>query len=196
MHHLGHIFLAKSPPAFRFGAFIADGVRGMQYKELPLLIQKGVQYHRWIDWRTDQHPAFLRARRLLAPAAGKYAGLIVDLWLDAVLGENWSLFAHEPLPLYEARFRKEVLLPHKDHAPESWKPFLQRMQEENLLQTFGSYGGMSTYMRSYIQRRSLPLSVESIEGALQAHAEAIQQTLLDFWREAVYWQRDADEFVP
>lgn len=196
MHHLGHIFLAKAPPAFQFGAFIADGVRAARYKELPSLIQKGVQYHRWIDWQTDRHPAFLQARRLLVPAAGRYAGLVVDLWLDAVLGENWALFCHEPLPLYEKRFREEVLRPYKRYAPETWALFLRRMERENLLQTFGSYAGMRTYMRSYVQRRNLPLAVEAVEEALQTHGELLHQTLLAFWREAVGWQREADEFAP
>ncbi|MCS6895068.1 MAG: ACP phosphodiesterase [Bacteroidia bacterium] len=195
MHHLGHIFLAESPPGFRFGAFIADGVRARRFDELPPEVQMGVRFHRWVDWQTDKHPAFLDARRILRSVAGRYAGLIVDLWLDVALGENWTEFCDEPIDEFEERFRRETLKPYYSWAPPSWKAFMESINTERLLLRFGHSAGMLSHMERFILRRGLPLDSALVRRAIQQHEEQLSILLVKFWREAVAWRATASTFT-
>ncbi len=195
MHHLGHIYLAEAPPAFQFGAFIADGIRNPHLAQLPELVQLGVRFHRWVDWQTDRHPAFLAARRLLRSTAGRYAGLIVDLWLDAALGQAWEKYAPEPLETFVARFHKETLEPYWGWLPRSWHTFAEALKREHLLLSFGSYDGMLEHIARFIRRRQLPLDFSQIQQALIAHKQALEELLQRFWQEAQGWRHTADSFV-
>ncbi|RMF52636.1 MAG: DUF479 domain-containing protein [Bacteroidetes bacterium] len=190
MHHLGHIFLAAGPPPFQFGAFIADGVKGRRYAELPPAIQAGVHFHRWVDWQTDRHPAFLAARRLLRPWAGRYAGLIVDLWLDVALGEEWERFSpEEPLPAFAERFVRETLAPWRAYAPPSWSGLLEALEKEQLLLEFAHWEGMAKHLRRFVERRKLPMDPAGILAGLTEQATALRPLWAAFWQEAVGWRR-------
>lgn len=196
MHHLGHLFLAPAPPAFQFGAFIADGVRSATVESLPLPIQAGIRFHRWVDWQTDRHPAFLAARRLLRPYAGRYAGLIIDLWLDVILGENWAHFSPiEPLGDFAERFIKETLHPRMAYMPTSWGPFVAALQEENLLLRFATRSGMLLHLERFIQRRGLPLIGEGVRVGIQTHEEELERLLLAFWQEAYLWRSTGEKWM-
>ncbi|GIV22357.1 MAG: ACP phosphodiesterase [Bacteroidia bacterium] len=195
MHHLGHIYLAEGPPAFQFGAFIADGIRNPQLAQLPPLMQLGVRFHRWVDWQTDRHPSFLVARRLLRPVAGRYAGLIVDLWLDAALGQAWERHAPEPLETFAARFQKETLEPHWRWLPLSWHTFAEALKKEHLLLSFGSYAGMLEHIARFIRRRQLPLDFVQIQQTLLVQQQALEELLQGFWQEAQEWRHTADSFA-
>lgn len=196
MHHLGHIFLAKGPPPFQFGAFIADGVRRQTFEKLPSEIQLGVRFHRWVDWQTDRNPAFLAARRLLRPVAGRYAGLIVDLWLDAVLGSLWmELSPEEPLTSFAERFVRETLEPYWAWLPPSWNDFAEALRTQSLLVRFGEFSSMTLHIEHFVQRRRLPIDPQSLRFHLEAQQVPLLRLLQGFWREAVAWQRNADAFT-
>ncbi|MCX7606375.1 MAG: ACP phosphodiesterase [Bacteroidia bacterium] len=184
-----------NPPPFRFGAFIADGVKGKREEALPPLIQKGIQYHRWVDWQTDRHPAFLSARRHLRPVAGKYAGLFVDLWLDAILGEAWESFhPAESLADFEERFLRETLYPHRKWAPATWVEFLQALEKEHLLLRFARFSGMALHIERFIHRRRLPIDASIVINFLESTNEILISLLLPFWQEACTWKQSADTF--
>lgn len=195
VHHLGHIFLAQERGGFQFGAFIADGVRAPRMKELPPIIQKGVLFHRWVDWQTDRHPAFLAARRLLRPVAGRYAGLIVDLWLDVVLGEKWHELSTEPLEAFAEGFIQETLVPHRQWVPPTWHGLVESLEREGLLLRFATAEGMLAHIERFIQRRGLPIQAEVVQKALETHQPALKELLGRFWQDAQSWQRRADTFA-
>lgn len=195
MHHLGHIFLAEAPAGFQFGAFIADGIRGKRLEELPYEMQLGVYFHRWVDWQTDRHPAFQAMRGLLRSVAGRYAGLIADLWLDVGLGYFWTKLTTESLIELEERFRVEILPAYEKWAPPAWTSFLHSLKNEKLLLRFASAEGMRQHLRRFIERRSLPLDSDQIEKALLLTEETLFSHLWHFWREAVSWRSTADQFA-
>ena len=54
MNHLAHFVLAGPDPDFRFGALLADHVKGRQaLQTLPDSVRSGVVLHRRIDAWTD-----------------------------------------------------------------------------------------------------------------------------------------------
>ncbi len=188
VHHLGHAFLAVAPEAFRFGAVIADGVRSEREKLLPPLIRAGVAFHREVDYRTDRHPAFQKARALLRPAFGRYAGIFVDLWLDATLGENWSAFSQEPLSTFLEELRAAIQA-YRDYGPPSWQGFFDAVVRTDLLARFASYEGMKAHLVTFLRRRPIPIEpVEAISTLSRFHKE-LEPLLLDFWAEANTWRQ-------
>lgn len=196
MHHLGHLFLAERTGGFQFGAFIADGVRAQRLKELPPEVRLGVQFHRWVDWQTDRHPAFLEARRLLRPAAGRYAGLIADLWLDVALGRMWNTLSEKPLEAFEGSFLRESLQPYRIWAPGSWHAFLESMEKDHLLLQFASAEGMLRHLERFILRRNLPLESRTVRRLIEQQYDALMEQLKRFWREAHGWRRTPETFTP
>ncbi len=188
VHHLGHAFLAVAPSAFRFGAIIADGVRGEREKQLPSAIRAGIAFHREIDLRTDRHLAFRRARVLLRPTFGRYAGVFLDLWLDAALGENWSLLSADPLASFLSDIQTAICT-HRKHGPPSWQGFFEAATQTDLLYQFASYEGMCAHMVTFIERRRLPVSPQVAVHAFRSFQSELEPLLLQFWREALAWRR-------
>ncbi len=181
MHHLGHVFLAVGPPPFQFGAFIADGVRGAAFHALPPLCRLGWPFTAGWTGRQTGTPPSGAARALLRPYAGRYAGLIVDLWLDVTLGRHWGTFLpEEPLPTFAERFVRETIRPWRAYAPSSWGPLLQALEEENLLERFGSPEGMKAHLLRFIARRGLPLQPHQVLEGLQRHAEGTGRAAYSF----------------
>jgi acyl carrier protein phosphodiesterase len=187
VHHLGHTFLAKGEAAFQFGALIADGVKGAREKLLPAPIAAGVAFHRQIDWQTDRHPAFRQARALLRPALGRYAGVFVDLWLDATLGENWSALSTSPFPTFIEALQ-EAIRAYRHYGPPTWEAFFQAATETDLFYRFASYEGMSKHIYDFISRRHLPLSPALVVHTLHACQPQLESLLMAFWQEARHWQ--------
>ena len=188
VHHLGHAFLAVAPPAFRFGAIIADGVRGEREKDLPPPIQAGIAFHREIDYKTDRHPAFRQARERLRPALGRYAGVFVDLWLDATLGENWSAFSPEPLATFLQELRSAISA-YRGYGPPSWQNFFEAATETDLLYRFASYEGMCRHIETFIQRRRIPISPREATSTLLALQDELELLFIHFWRDAMAWRK-------
>ena len=56
MNFLAHIYLSGNDNEITIGNFIADGIRGKDYKKYPKDIQTGILLHRQIDTFTDAHP--------------------------------------------------------------------------------------------------------------------------------------------
>ncbi len=188
VHHLGHAFLAVAPAEFRFGAIIADGIRGDRERHLPLPMRAGIAFHREIDYRTDRHPAFRRAREQLRPAMGRYAGIFVDLWLDATLGENWSTLSSESLSAFLQELRSTIST-YQGYGPPSWQGFFKAATETDLLYHFASYEGMGHHIETFIQRRRLPISPREATATLRSLQRELEPILLEFWKDAVTWRK-------
>ena len=55
MNYLAHILLSGDNPEIIIGNFMADSIKGKQYKIYPEQVQIGVLLHRHIDTFTDNH---------------------------------------------------------------------------------------------------------------------------------------------
>lgn len=97
MNYLGHLYLSDKEPYFLIGGFIADAIKGKKYEIYPKKIQKGILFHRSIDSLTDQNEELRLLKKKLYPAVGKYAGVVLDIYLDHVLAKYWVRFSDIPL---------------------------------------------------------------------------------------------------
>ncbi len=108
MNFLAHIYLSGNDDLIKIGNFMADGIRGKQYKTFPEDVQKGIMLHRAIDTYTDAHPTFRKSTAKLHSRYHHYSGVIVDVFYDHFLAKNWDKYSNETLEDYVARFYQSL----------------------------------------------------------------------------------------
>jgi acyl carrier protein phosphodiesterase len=108
MNFLAHIYLSGDNDLIKIGNFMADGIRGKQFKNYPLEVQKGIVLHRAIDTFTDAHPVFRQSTKKLHSRYHHYAGVIVDVFYDHFLAKNWVNYSDEDLGGYVAAFYQSL----------------------------------------------------------------------------------------
>jgi acyl carrier protein phosphodiesterase len=98
MNYLGHLFLSGNEPLVIVGNFMADAVKGSDLSRFDPDLVCGIRLHRAIDSFTDDHPLQRAGRARLRPHAGRYSGVVMDLFYDHLLASTWSRWHTEPLP--------------------------------------------------------------------------------------------------
>jgi acyl carrier protein phosphodiesterase len=141
MNFLAHIYLSGNNDLIKIGNFMADGIRGKQFKNYPLEVQKGIALHRAIDTFTDAHPVFRKSTKKLHARYHHYAGVIVDVFYDHFLAKNWATYSDENLDGYVADFYPSL----NDNAPilsEKTIAFMPYMIKQNWLVSYQTIAGI------------------------------------------------------
>jgi acyl carrier protein phosphodiesterase len=132
MNFLAHAVLSMNDPEILTGNMISDHVKGRKQYDFSPGIQRGIRLHRAIDQYTDLHPITKEAKMILYPAAGPYAGALIDIVYDhfLALDENeepdsgWHAFSQT---VYAELNARNSLL------PTSFQQLLPYMTEYNWL---------------------------------------------------------------
>lgn len=141
MNFLAHIYLSGDNELLKIGNFMADGIRGNQYKNFPLQIQKGIVLHRAIDTFTDAHPVFRQSTKRLHEKYHHYAGVIVDIFYDHFLAKNWALYSVDKLEDYAAFFYNSLQNNH-DVLSDKIKNMLPYLIKQNWLTSYKTIEGI------------------------------------------------------
>nr|WP_314840155.1 acyl carrier protein phosphodiesterase [uncultured Flavobacterium sp.] len=156
MNFLAHIYLSGENDLLKIGNFMADGIRGSQYENYPLEIQKGIVLHRAIDTFTDAHPIFRQSTKKLHEKYHHYSGVIVDVFYDHFLAKNWSNYSNEKLEDFVARFY-DSLYHNYSVLSEKTKGMMPYMIQQNWLvsyQTVEGIDGILTQMDKRTKNQS------------------------------------------
>lgn len=151
MNLLAHIFLSGTPSDLMLGNFIGDFVKGKQWQNYPLEMQKGILLHRSIDDFTDKHEIVKTGIKRLRPDYGLYAGVIIDIFYDHFLALNWGKYMDKKLE----DFAQEVFLyfsTNVDKLPERVRHFLPYMIRDNWLVKYGTVEGIYHSLRGVTRR--------------------------------------------
>jgi acyl carrier protein phosphodiesterase len=151
MNFLAHIHLSGENEFIKIGNFMADGVRGKQYENFPIDIQKGILLHRAIDTFTDAHPIFRQSTKKLHSRYHHYAGVIVDMYYDHFLAKNWSAYSEETLESYSDRFYQSLLDNTKVLTTKT-QHLLPYMIQHNWLVNYQSINGLERILSQMDQR--------------------------------------------
>lgn len=142
MNFLAHIYLSGDNDLIKIGNFMADGIRGKQYENFPLDIQKGIVLHRAIDTYTDAHPVFRQSTKRLHTNYHHYAGVIVDVFYDHFLAKNWNSYCNEKLEDFVARFYQS-LDKNIDVLSDKTRNFMPYMIQHNWLVSYQTVEGIT-----------------------------------------------------
>lgn len=151
MNFLAHIYLSGEDEGITIGNFIADGIKGKQYKKYPLQIQKGILLHRGIDSFTDQHPTVRQSTKRLHENYGHYSGVIVDILYDHFLAKNWKIYHSQPLDEYVGEFY-EMLRKYFEILPTRIQRMMPYMIADNWLLSYATVEGISNILTQMNRR--------------------------------------------
>jgi len=141
------------------GNFIGDYVKGQQFLNYPDNVAKGIVLHRHIDSFTDSHPVIIECIVKLRPAFGKYAGIVIDIFLDHFLAVNWRSYSFEKLSAFTKRFHA-VILANFFQLPSPVKLFVPFLIQHKRLQSYESFEGVEKTLRIMARHTSLPAETE------------------------------------
>lgn len=194
MNYLAHLYLGRRSPGFMLGSFLGDFIRGpVSAADLPPEVAWGVRFHRAIDASTDAHPAFLEAKRLLAPERRRFAGILVDIFFDHFLSVDWARWEpDEDLQSFILR-SYGVLDAGAGFFPQGVRSVLPRMRAENWLASYGTLGGIGTTLQRVSKRSvrvaSLAGGAVDLESRYEGFRDSFQAIFPDLVAMAGEWER-------
>ncbi|MEM9416501.1 MAG: ACP phosphodiesterase [Planctomycetota bacterium] len=142
VNFLAHLVLAPDTPEGIAGALAPDLIRGPLPNDLAPGVLEAAREHQSIDHATDRHPAFIAVRDRLRPTAGRFAGIVADVFLDHALANAWPRHGRpEPMPDYTARVG-QTLAEHRDLMPASMHEAIRLMRRHHWLNTYATPQGM------------------------------------------------------
>ena len=155
MNFLAHIYLSGNDDELKIGNFIADGIHGKP-DQFPLGVQKGIILHRAIDTFTDAHPIFRQGTKRLHANYHHYAGVIMDIFYDHFLAQNFAAYSDVPLHDFADSFYK-LLQVNYNMLPERSQGMMPHMLQYNWLVSYASIEGIArtlTQMDSRTKNKS------------------------------------------
>lgn len=90
MNYLAHVAIAEPTSEARLGALLGDFARGLDEESLPEATRRALHEHRAVDVEFDARPEVRRARALFPGELRRYAGILVDVFVDHFLVLEWS----------------------------------------------------------------------------------------------------------
>lgn len=179
MNYLGHILLSGNNEKLLIGNFIGDYVKGKQYLNYPLEIQKGILFHRIIDEYTDSNVHWLTVRELLKPVYKRYSGVVADIIVDHYLAKNWEQF-HKTNLEWHSKWTYAEFLKHYDVLPKRVQGFLPYLIQHRRLQSYKALDGIYESLQIMSLRTSLPDKLAETKMLLDSSYIEIEKHSLKF----------------
>jgi acyl carrier protein phosphodiesterase len=187
MNFLAHLYLAgpdATAPVYAdhlLGQFIADSVPGRQLEAYRAEVQAGIRMHRAIDTFTDQHSVVRRTTaRLREAGAGKYAGVVSDMFYDHFLAVNFSEFSAESLPDFTQRVYG-VLAGRAAEFPAPVQRFFPYLVQQNWLLGYVQITGIERALQGLSRRASPGSGMETAGAELRRNYPAYEADFREFF---------------
>lgn len=184
MNFLAHLYLSGEHEQLQFGNFIGDFVKGKPEHQLPGKIAKGVHLHRFIDAFTDHHQTVRNAKRGMYVHFGKYSGVVLDIYFDFFLANQWAQFHTLELPQFTRAFYR-VLDAHAQYIPQRAERFLQYMVERDLLSGYAQINTLNGVFNGLNQRSSFETGMEKATTLLMKEHELFKRQFEQFFPELI-----------
>lgn len=152
MNFLAHLLLSSTDSQIQFGNFVGDAIKGKQYLNLPIQIQKGVVLHRKIDSFTDQNPLIKKCKPYISPEIGHYKGVVTDLFFDHFLTINWKLYQSISLSDYLTQF-EQTYHQHKSCLNQQTALFYDQFIQRRFLFDYDTFEGLERTLKG-LERRT------------------------------------------
>ena len=168
MNFLGHLYLSSDEPLVIVGNFMADAVKGRDLSRFPEEVRRGIRLHRAIDSLTDAHPMHRQGRERVRAHAGRYSGVVMDLFYDHLLASGWGDWHEEPLRVFAQRMYR-LLQEHHHLLPARTQAMLPYMTKGDWLTSYGSLVGLGRALSGLSRRVPGGAVMEGAERVLQEH---------------------------
>ena len=181
MNFLAHIYLSGDDPEVQLGNFMADAVKGRDYKKFSPGMQRGILLHRFIDSYTDAHPVFRQSKsRLHGKQFGHYTGVIMDMFYDHFLAANWTEFHHKSLNTFTSEFY-QLISKYKERTPERTQYLIPYMIEQNWLMQYQSIEGLDLILDQMNRRTKGRSNMDQAAVELRKNYREFETEFYDFF---------------
>jgi acyl carrier protein phosphodiesterase len=147
---------------------MGDFAKGAIDSNLPTVIRQNIELHRSIDAFTDAHPIVGASKRRLRPEFRRYGGILVDIFYDHFLADNWVKFACFPLDRF-IRSVYAVLIVHYDTLPVPMRRSVSYMIATDLLLSYRNIAGVERALRGIEGRLKRPSRLSEAVADLHTH---------------------------
>ncbi|MEN0051576.1 MAG: ACP phosphodiesterase [Bacteroidota bacterium] len=189
MNYLAHLFLSCEDEELLIGNFIADFVKNRYREELSPRVLEGIQLHRVIDSFTDRHPVVVQTTRLLHPKHHKYSPVLMDVFFDYLLAENWEMYSQESINDFSTRVYA-ILSKNIDQVPAPFQARTLSMVQHHWLMSYMMLEGMEDTFERMKRRVSKPEYLDDAVLSLQEHHETLTKTFHTFFPEIIQVVRE------
>ncbi|MFK8005586.1 MAG: ACP phosphodiesterase [Saprospiraceae bacterium] len=189
MNFLAHIYLSCDNEDLLIGNFIADFIRNKEVPNFSPEVQKGIILHRQIDTFTDKHPLVKKGTYRLQEKHHKYAPVIVDVWYDYLLANNWERYSGESLDDFcEGVY--QILEKRINDLPVKLQKRLPMMIEHKWLQAYGTDEGIRYTFKRLSERLSKPEYLDGVVDNLLSFNEEMTEEFNSFFPEVIEYVRE------
>jgi len=182
MNFLSHLYLAGNSEGLIIGNFIADAVKGSDFKKYDATIQQGIILHRAIDTFTDTHEIVEQSKQRLREKYKKYASVIIDIYYDHFLAKNWTDYSEQHLPEFTQHIYK-IILQNKQVLPPKSAMFSEYMLRYNILENYGKLEGIERVLLGMSRRTTFTSNMEHAIHDLEEHFDAFEKEFKLFFPE-------------
>jgi acyl carrier protein phosphodiesterase len=192
MNWLAHLLLSEPTDEFRIGNLLPDMVPLNGLTGLPPGFLRGVNCHRRIDAFTDAHPVVRRSIGRLESRHRRFGGIIVDLFYDHFLAQDWAAYSRLPLE----RFTEEVyaaFVRQRRWIPAPAVPVLEAMSEGNWLCSYREREGVRIALNRIGARLKKPQQLGEAVADLELHHDALLGDFQQFLPELLAHVRATSE---
>jgi len=151
MNYLAHLFLASDKGNARLGGLLADFVRGDAKLQYSAEIQFEIYIHRLIDAYTDSHPVVLSAKKMVEEKKRRYMGIVLDVFYDHKLAQNWNLYSDLSLSEFSQQAYR-LLQDNNALLPWAVRGFVPFMIHEDWLTSYKDIQGFTRAIRRLSRR--------------------------------------------
>ncbi len=188
MNYLAHIYLSGDNDLVTIGNFIADGIKGKDYKKYSKDIQVGILLHRHIDTFTDSHKTVRISTKRLHEKYGHYSGIIVDILYDHFLAKNWESYSAMPLDEYTDKFY-DALEEHYALLPPRIQKMMPYMIADNWLLSYASIAGISKVLEGMNRRTKNKSGMHKAVIELETFYEEFESEFTAFFTELIAFSK-------
>jgi acyl carrier protein phosphodiesterase len=189
MNYLAHIYLSGENDLVTIGNFIADGIKGKDYRSYPQDIQTGILLHRHIDTYTDAHKIVRKSTKRLHEKYSHYSGVIVDILYDHFLAKNWSVYSNIPLDKYCDSFY-DSLEDNFDILPSRIQYMMPYMIADNWLLSYASIEGIQNVLEGMNRRTKNRVQMNLAVNDLQDFYNEFELEFTSFFEELILSSKD------
>jgi acyl carrier protein phosphodiesterase len=180
MNYLAHIFLSGNDLDIQMGNFMGDEIKGRQYKKFSVQVQKGIILHRYIDSFTDRHILVKRSKDRLSKNFGHYGGVLIDIFYDHFLSNNWQIYSTKSLQDFVTDFYK-TLEEKKLILPAETKRIGQQLVTHNWLLKYRATEDLEQVLYGMEKRikHEIPLHLSLLD--LDRNYQELENDFLEFF---------------
>lgn len=166
------MLLSGNDDQLMVGNFMGDFVKGPLLERFPPRLLQGVALHRRIDSYAESHPSFRQSRHRISPDYGLYRGVMVDIFYDFYLVNDWGNWSDESIEDYLTRTRR-IVDQHLNSLPTEMQRLVPIIFEE-LLPSYGSVEGIRSALSRLSRRISRPNPLLGGEAELLRHYDEMR----------------------